>query len=117
MNFITIGRLVEDPELKELENGNKVVNFTLAVDREYKSKDGKKITDFFPFSLWNKDAENIANISKKGALIKLEGYLKMKKGVNNFDELTPVITKYTHLVQQKNLSAKEEKEEEKNLEK
>ena len=41
----------------------------------------------------------------------------MKKGVNNFDELTPVITKYTHLVQQKNLSAKEEKEEEKNLEK
>lgn len=47
MNFITIGRLVEDPELKELENGNKVVNFTLAVDREYKSKDGKKNNGFF----------------------------------------------------------------------
>ena len=34
--FCVMGRLVRDPEIKETENGNKVANITLAVDREYK---------------------------------------------------------------------------------
>ena len=63
--FCVMGRLVRDPEIKETENGNKVANITLAVDREYKDKEGKKITDFLNYSLWNKDAENIKNYSKR----------------------------------------------------
>ena len=67
--FITIGRLTKDPEIKELENGNKVSNITLAVDRPYKDKEGNKITDFLSYSLWNKDAERLCKLSSKGALI------------------------------------------------
>ena len=71
--FCVMGRLVRDPEIKETENGNKVANITLAVDRDYKDKDGNKITDFLTYSLWNKDAERIKNYSAKGSHVVLEG--------------------------------------------
>ena len=32
--FCIIGRLTDDPELKMLENNDKVVNVTVAVDRD-----------------------------------------------------------------------------------
>ena len=96
--FCVMGRLVRDPEIKETENGNKVANITLAVDREYKDKEGKKITDFLNYSLWNKDAENIKNYSKKGSHVVLEGAFNDKvieledgKKIHTFN---PVVTKY-----------------------
>lgn len=96
--FCFMGRLVRDPEIKETENGNKVANITLAVDREYKDKEGKKITDFLNYSLWNKDAENIKNYSKKGSHVVLEGTFNDKvieledgKKIHTFN---PVVTKY-----------------------
>lgn len=96
--FCVMGRLVRDPEIKETENGNKVANITLAVDREYKDKEGKKITDFLNYSLWNKDAENIKNYSKKGSHVVLEGIFNDKvieledgKKIHTFN---PVVTKY-----------------------
>lgn len=98
--FCMMGRLVNDPEIKETENGNKVANIRLAVDREYKDKEGKKITDFFNFSLWNKDAERIKAYSKKGAIILLEGTFSNKKDLETgkqINDFNPVITKYQHL--------------------
>lgn len=96
--FCVMGRLVRDPEIKETENGNKIANITLAVDREYKDKEGKKITDFLNYSLWNKDAENIKNYSKKGSHVVLEGTFNDKvieledgKKIHTFN---PVVTKY-----------------------
>ena len=96
--FCVMGRLVRDPEIKETENGNKVANITLAVDREYKDKEGKKIIDFLNYSLWNKDAENIKNYSKKGSHVVLEGTFNDKvieledgKKIHTFN---PVVTKY-----------------------
>ena len=43
---VLVGRLVRDPELKELENGNKLSNITLAVPRSYKNVNGEYETDF-----------------------------------------------------------------------
>lgn len=99
-----IGRLTKDPELKTLDNGDKVANITLAVDRPYKDKEGNKITDFLPYSLWNKLAENICNISKQGALINLEGYYTMKDvevDGHKSRVFNPVITTYQHLANKK----------------
>ena len=72
--FIVMGRLTKDPELKTTEKGNKVVNVTLALDRNYRDKDGNKVTDFLNFTLWDKNAERICELSKKGALVSFEGY-------------------------------------------
>ena len=96
--FCVMGRLVRDPEIKETENGNKVANITLAVDRDYKDKDGNKITDFLNYSLWTKDAERIKNYSAKGSHVVLEGTFNDKvielddgKKIHTFN---PVVTKY-----------------------
>lgn len=98
--FCIVGRLTKDPEIKELESGNKVANITVAIDRDYKDKEGKKITDFLHFALWNKDAERLEKLSKKGALIQLEGYYTTKD-VETKDGtipvMQPIVNFYKHL--------------------
>ena len=41
---ILVGNLGKDPEVRTLESGAKVANFTLATSETYKNKDGQKIT-------------------------------------------------------------------------
>lgn len=78
-NINVVGRLTADPVLKTLEDGTKVCNVNLAVDRDYRGKEEEKITDFIPFALWGKNAENICNISKKGSLVYFEGNVTMRE--------------------------------------
>ncbi len=64
-----IGRITKKPEIKELENGTKVSNITLAVPRSYKNSEGVYETDFINCSTWNGVAENLVEYCKKGDLI------------------------------------------------
>ncbi len=74
-----IGRLVKDPEIKELESGKKVCNITLAVQRPFKNADGEYETDFFDCSLWEGIAFNTSEYSKKGDLIGVKGRLQQDR--------------------------------------
>ena len=66
MNKVQLmGRLVRDPELKELTSGKKVANFTLAVDYA-KDKDGSKLTNFIPCMAWERRGEVITQYFGKG---------------------------------------------------
>lgn len=66
MNKVQLmGRLVRDPELKELTSGKKVANFTLAVDYA-KDKDGNKLTNFIPCMAWERRGEVITQYFGKG---------------------------------------------------
>ena len=38
---VLVGRLVADPEVKELESGKSVSNITIACPRSYKNADGE----------------------------------------------------------------------------
>ncbi len=73
--IILVGRAGKDPEVKYMEDGSAVANFTLAVNRPTKSKD--EPPDWFDLELWNKTAEVAANYVKKGGLIGIEGQLKL----------------------------------------
>lgn len=106
IKFDVIGKLTKDPELKEIESGKKVCNFTLAVDREYKDKENNKITDFFDFVLWNKDAERIVKFSRQGALIHLIGRLEIdyvKVDDKKIKTINTRIDKFKHLANKKDL--------------
>lgn len=116
--FCVMGHLTKDPEVKTLENGNKVANITIAIDRDYTDKEGKKITDFLHYALWNKDAERLEKLSKKGALINLSGYCTTKE-VDTVDGkitvMQPIVNFYKHLSNSKDYGkeskiAEEEKE-------
>ena len=48
------GRIVKDPELKKLESGVHVCQFSLAIDRPGTNKENR-ITDFFDCEVWGKN--------------------------------------------------------------
>lgn len=64
------GNLVRDPELKTLDSGSVVCNFTVAVNESYKSK-GEKVekVDFFNCVAWGKTGEFVEKFFKKGSNI------------------------------------------------
>ncbi len=75
---ILIGRLTRDPELRYIQgSGTQVAQFTIAVDREFSGKDGKKETDFIDVQVWGKTAENCANYIGKGSLVAINGSLRI----------------------------------------
>lgn len=70
---VMVGRLVQDPEIKELENGEKVGYITLAVPRSYKNEEGVYDTDFIPVTLFKGIAENTIEYCKKGDMVGVKG--------------------------------------------
>ena len=94
---VLVGRLVQDPEIKELENGNKVSYITLAISRSYKNSDGIYETDFIPCIIWNKIAENTEEFCKKDDIIGVKGRLQRLEG----NELQVVAEKITFLSSKK----------------
>ena len=73
---VLVGRLTSDLEAKELEDGKKVTNMTLAIPRSFKNAEGEYETDFIDCSLWNSIAENTAEYCKKGDIVGVKGRLQ-----------------------------------------
>ncbi len=73
---VMVGRLLEKPEIKELENGKKVGTITLIVPRCYKNEDGEYEKDFIDCMLWSGIAENTAEYCNKGDVIAVKGRIE-----------------------------------------
>lgn len=73
---VLVGRLVADPEVKELEGEKKVSTITLAVQRSYKNEEGIYETDFITCNLWNGVAQNTSEYCKKGDIIGVKGRIQ-----------------------------------------
>ena len=105
------GNLARDPELRVVSSNGKqtsVVNFTVAVSREYTKSNGEKdkVTTFVPCEAWDTGAEIISQSFKKGDLVLVEGSLRndswekdgvkhntLKIRVNNFSKITKLSNK------------------------
>ena len=73
---VMVGRLVEKPIVEENENGIKVSEITLAVNRSFKNAEGIYETDFIKCTLWNGIAENTVEYCNKGDIIGVKGRLE-----------------------------------------
>lgn len=76
-NTFFIGRLVKDPELKETENGKKVVNTTIAVQRSFKNPNGEYDADFLDCTFWGHNAEYVSKMSS-GNQVAVQGRTETK---------------------------------------
>ncbi len=74
---VLIGRNVRDLELNYTNNGNAVLNFTLAVERPYTNQDGVKDVDFIDCVAWRKQAENTAQYVNKGDKLAVDGRIEI----------------------------------------
>ena len=72
---ILIGRLGQDPELKDTKNGRQVCTFSVATDDGYKDSNGQKVdkTTWHNIVAWAKVAEIMAQYLKKGQEVYIEG--------------------------------------------
>jgi single-strand DNA-binding protein len=76
-----IGFLGQDPEIKTLQTGMKVANFSLATSESYKDKDGQKVTktEWHNIVAWGVQADIIEKYLHKGKQIYAEGKLTHRK--------------------------------------
>ena len=79
-NVVLVGRLTKDPELRYIPgSGTPVATFTLAIDRDYKNKDGSTPVDFIPVEIMGKPAEFVANYITKGRLVAIQGSIRVDR--------------------------------------
>lgn len=71
--IVLVGRMVDKPKLKTLDNGKKITDITLAIPRSYKNVNGEYDTDFVTCTLFDGIAENTVNYVDKGDLIGVKG--------------------------------------------
>lgn len=77
-NVVVVGRLTRAVDLRYTSNGTAYASFTLATDRDFKNQNGERETDFINCVMWRKPAENLANYTKKGSLIGVEGRIQTR---------------------------------------
>lgn len=73
---VLVGRLTAKPELRYTSSNTAFLRFTIAVNRNFTSADGKREADFINVVAWRKQAETISKYFDKGNLIAIEGRLQ-----------------------------------------
>lgn len=84
--LVLVGRIVRDPEVKAIGDNNMVAKFTIAVNRNYKDKDGNRPADFIPCEAFGKTAEFVSNYITKGRLVEVDGELRIDQYQNEAGE-------------------------------
>lgn len=74
---IIIGRLVKDVEYKSINNRD-MVNFSVAVNRDYKNADGTRDADFFNVTAFNNLAIFVSKYGRKGDKVCIKGRLQTR---------------------------------------
>ena len=78
---ILIGNLGKDPEVRYLDSGVAVANFSLATTENYKNKEGERVsqTEWHNIVLWRGLAEIAEKWLKKGSSVFIEGKIRTRK--------------------------------------
>ena len=75
---IIMGRITHDLEVRQTPSGTAVLQFTVAVDRNYSKDGGEKQTDFINCVAWRQTAEFIGRFWSKGRMIAVDGRLQTR---------------------------------------
>lgn len=102
MNKVLVtGNLVRPIEKRVTEGGRSIVNNTIAVNRQYKDKDGQREVDFIPFTAFGQSADYLDHYAIKGDKMEIVGrwqnrqYLDKNKQKRQVSEL---IVEYVSLL-------------------
>ena len=81
-----IGRVTRDAEVRNLSNNKSVVSFSIAVNHDYKDKNGTKVTqtEFFDCAYWF--STGVAQYLTKGSLVELAGRVSARAWMGNDGE-------------------------------
>lgn len=77
-NVVLVGRLTKELDLRFTGNGSAVASFTVAINRQFTNQKGERDADFINCVIWRKPAENMAQYTRKGSLVGLEGRIQTR---------------------------------------
>ena len=78
---LLIGNVGNDPEIRTLNNNEKVASFRLATTERYKDRNGdvKENTEWHQIVAWGKMADIVEKFVKKGSQLYVEGKITTRK--------------------------------------
>lgn len=85
-HVILVGRLSQNPEYEQTENGKKRTIIIVAVPRGFKNADGKYETDFIRCVLWNGMASATKDYCHVGDTVGIKGRIQNRSYVNDQNE-------------------------------
>lgn len=71
-----IGRLTQDPTASTLQSGHSYCRFSIAVNRNYSSRDGENRADFISIVTWDGLAQNCVKYLEKGSQVAVTGSIQ-----------------------------------------
>ena len=78
-HIVIMGRMVRDPELRRTGSGIAVAGFSVAVERDFPSKEGgEKEPDFIDCVAWRQTGEFVGKYFRKGRMIVVSGRLQTR---------------------------------------
>lgn len=78
-HIVLMGRLTHDPELRHTAPGTAVASFSLAVERDFQSKDTQeRAVDFVDVVAWRNAAEFVSRYFTKGRMAVVSGRLQIR---------------------------------------
>lgn len=82
---ILFGNITRDPELRAMPSGMNVCSLSMATNRVYKDRDGKKQeqTDFHNVVVFGKTADSVSTYLKKGSTVYVEGRMQTRSWEQN----------------------------------
>ncbi|CYY37041.1 single-stranded DNA-binding protein [Streptococcus suis] len=107
-NVVLIGRLTRDVDLRYTPSNIANATFNLAVNRNFKNAAGEREADFVNCVIWNKQAENLANWTKKGHLIGITGRIQTRSYENQQGQrvyVTEVVAESFQILEKRDNSA------------
>ena len=75
---VLMGRLTKDPEMRYTQAQTAVTSFSLAVERDAKSRDGDKEVDYINCVAWRNTAEFVEKYFRKGSMAVVAGRLQIR---------------------------------------
>lgn len=82
-----VGYLTDNVTVNHTKSGTPVANITLAIDRPFKSKDGKSHADFPDVVVWGKSADNLKKYEgEEGDQIGIDGRIQTRSYTNKENE-------------------------------
>src|SRR5689334_6730581 len=76
---LIVGRVTAEPQLRTTPSGTSVATFSVATNRVWNGKEGKKEeTEFHNIVAWGRTAEVASQFLQKGAMVFVEGRLQTR---------------------------------------
>ena len=89
-----MGRICNDLDLRTTTSGQSVINFTLAVDRQYVAQGKQREADFIDMVAWGRAAEFLSRYFRKGSLVAVTGRIQTR----TYEDKNGVKRKVTEVV-------------------